>query len=47
MPFKSKKQLWWMAWAEKRKKVKKGTFKRWLAHTKNLKGLPLWKKKEK
>lgn len=40
MPFKSKKQLRWMAAAEGRGDVPKGTFKKWKNHTPNLNSLP-------
>lgn len=40
MPFKSKAQLRWMAAAEKEGKIPKGTFRRWLRHTKSIKDLP-------
>lgn len=40
MPFKSKVQLGWMAAAEDRGEVPKGTFNRWKKHTKNISALP-------
>lgn len=39
MPFKSKKQMRFIAYAEKIGKVKKGTFKEFLSKTKNIKNL--------
>lgn len=40
MPLKSKAQQRWMAAAEDRGELPKGTLHRWAAHTKNLKKLP-------
>jgi hypothetical protein len=39
-PFRSRSQLKWMAAAEKRGEVKKGTFKRWLEETPDVSRLP-------
>jgi len=40
MPVKSKAQLRWLAAAEERGDVKRGTFKRWRRHTGSTKRLP-------
>jgi len=40
MPFKSKSQMRKFAAMEKEGKLPKGTFKKWLNHTKNLRNLP-------
>ncbi len=44
MPFKSKAQMRFMFAAEERGELPKGTAKRWLKHTKNIKNLPKKKK---
>ena len=40
MPFRSKKQQAYMFMAEKKGKIKKGTAKRWVKETPNIKDLP-------
>lgn len=40
MSFKSKAQMRWMFWAEKKGLLKKGTAKRWAEETPNIKRLP-------
>lgn len=40
MPFESKAQMRWMFAAEERGEIPKGTARRWLKHTKNVKRLP-------
>lgn len=47
MPFKSKAQIRWMAQAEKKGEVKKGTFDLWKAHTHAMKTLSNKVKKHK
>jgi hypothetical protein len=46
MPFKSKAQVGKIAILEKQGKVKKGTFKEFAKHTKNMKKLPKRVKKK-
>jgi len=45
MPFKSKAQMRYFFWAEKKGKLPKGTAKKWAEETKNIKSLPERKKK--
>jgi hypothetical protein len=40
MPFRSKAQMRKFAAMEKEGKLPKGTFKRWLKHTRNIRNLP-------
>jgi len=47
MPFKSKKQMRYMFWAEKEGKIPQGTAEKWAKHTPNIKSLPEKKKKKR
>lgn len=40
MPFRSRKQLRYMAAAERRGELPKGTFQKWKEHTRDIKSLP-------